>query len=130
MGARRSCVAAVGTATWVLAAASCGGKAVVDRLGTQDGAGGDGGGGGGGPSGICATPEPYGGTIVCATGTTADGCYRELCDAASSSWRATCNAAGCACSYNDGEHACSCTGGSLDPFCTAGGPSCCPNPFP
>jgi len=111
----------------VLSVASCGGKAVVDG---QNGHGGGGGTGGSVPTGICATPEPYGGTILCASGSTPTGCYETLCDATNAAWRATCTATGCFCSYNDGQQNCSCTGVVLAEFCSGYGSSCCPDPFP
>jgi hypothetical protein len=121
----------VEAAVWLAMAVAggCGGKAVVDGT-SGAGASGGGGAGGGIPTGICATPSPVGGQIVCTVGTTADGCYRELCDASNAKWRATCNAAGCSCSYNNGTKICSCTGVDINSFCGAGGPSCCPDPFP
>jgi hypothetical protein len=127
MGPRGCGWVAAGAWLAAVAAGSCGGKAVVDG---PSGAGGGGGAGGSTATGICATPSPSGGQLVCVVGTTTDGCYRELCDALNSRWRATCNAAGCSCAYNGGVQICGCTGVDFNAFCGAGGPSCCPEPFP
>ena len=115
-----------------LAIAACGGKAVIDPVGT-------GGGGGTAPddddgSPICFTPDPVGEAFVC-DGTSGAGagapleCFTTLCDSDANLWTSRCKGDSCECIFN-GEQRCICSINEPGNTFCAGLPSCCPEPFP
>jgi len=109
--------------------AACGGKAVVDGSGGNDGSGTS---KSTGASPVCFTSEPSSELFECGFGTTGSGagpCERRVCDTAGNEWRSSCEDKGCVCFFN-GSVKCSCVIQGDATLCDGVTPSCCPEPFP